>query len=307
MQVANHAALWEKIKAFNIDDGSPSLTFEARLARENDWSIAFAQRVVAEYKKFLFLAKVAGHQVTPSEEIDQAWHLHMLYTKSYWDRLCRDVLGFDLDHEPTKGGQSEGDKFVDWYERTKDSYRKFFGERPPRDIWPDTKDRFASAPHMKRIDTSANLVTPRDAATKRARRAGILLIALVVSGALALFAAFATGGLPLGVTVGVLAAITILAIIMFVVAVPREVRHPSKSAFTSRRRDGSSGCGAFIYVGDTTHHHHGHSGCSASPGHSGCSAAAGHSGCSSGGASGSDGGGSSGCGSSGCGGGGGGD
>ena len=92
------AALYQQILAFRIDDGTPALPFEARLARENGWSRAYTQRVIVEYKRFLYLAMTAGHVVTPSEEVDQTWHMHLTYTRSYWERLCRDLLGRSLHH-----------------------------------------------------------------------------------------------------------------------------------------------------------------------------------------------------------------
>ena len=78
------AALWERLSAFQID-ASPEavLRFESRLARENGWDLGKARRAVEEYKKFLFLGVTAEHTVTPSEEVDQVWHLHLVYTHSY--------------------------------------------------------------------------------------------------------------------------------------------------------------------------------------------------------------------------------
>lgn len=49
-----------------------NLTFSQRLARDNCWSLNYAQRVIKEYKKFAFLAVCAGHPVTPSDQVDQA-------------------------------------------------------------------------------------------------------------------------------------------------------------------------------------------------------------------------------------------
>ena len=90
--------LLERIEAFEFDEGPAALTFTKRLARENGWNVAFAERVIAEYKRFVYLALVAGHPVTPSDEVDQAWHLHMLYTRSYFDRFCGGVLGRQHAH-----------------------------------------------------------------------------------------------------------------------------------------------------------------------------------------------------------------
>lgn len=128
-------ALWERLEAFDFDLGAQGFSFTQRLAREQGWTAAETQRVLREYRRFLFLAFQAGHPVSPSEAVDQAWHLHLVYTRSYWERLCRDVLGGPFHHEPSVGGRAESEKFTDWYARTLESYARFFGP-PPEDLWP---------------------------------------------------------------------------------------------------------------------------------------------------------------------------
>ena len=153
--------LLARIEAIELDHAGASLPFSARLARDNGWSPDFANRVVAEYRRFVFLAAVAGHPVTPSDEVDQAWHLHLVYTRSYWDELCGEVLGFPLHHGPTVGGPAEGRKFDDWYTRTLDSYRRLFGVEPPADIWPPSVERFADADRFRRVNTADHWVVPK--------------------------------------------------------------------------------------------------------------------------------------------------
>jgi uncharacterized protein (TIGR04222 family) len=135
-------ALWDRLRGFEIDRPGAVLTFTRRLARENGWELAYAERVVAEYKRFVFLAMTAGHVVSPSEHVDQAWHLHLTYTHSYWNNLCRDLLGKPLHHCPTEGRTGEQAKFVGLYEQTLASYRRQFGCEPPTDIWPAAHQRF---------------------------------------------------------------------------------------------------------------------------------------------------------------------
>lgn len=160
--------LWQRLAAFEIDDGKPAFTFSARLARENGWDNAYAARVVDEYRRFLLLAMTAGHMVTPSEQVDQAWHLHLAYTHSYWERLCKDVLGRPLHHNPTAGGCDESRKFNDLYRQSLKSYREAFGEVPPSDIWPPPSTRFGSDLDARRVNTNDNWVVP-----KRAGRVGL--------------------------------------------------------------------------------------------------------------------------------------
>jgi hypothetical protein len=134
--------LWEKIQAFELDDPDAALTFSERLARENAWTIDYALRSIDEYKKFMYLICITDHPLTPSDQVDQVWHLHLLYTQSYWIRFCEGVLKRTIHHGPTKGGVNEQEKFYDWYEKTKQLYRLTFQENPPKDIWPLSSDRF---------------------------------------------------------------------------------------------------------------------------------------------------------------------
>ena len=72
-------ALYEKIQAFSMDAIDAAYPLSRRLTRENRWILTYTQRTIAEYKKFILLAMVSGHFVTPSEQIDQVWHLHLIY------------------------------------------------------------------------------------------------------------------------------------------------------------------------------------------------------------------------------------
>jgi hypothetical protein len=147
------ADLLAALEAFRIDDTeAPAWSFTQRLAHEHGWRPAFAERVVVEYKRFLALSALAGHVVCPSEQVDQAWHLHLTYTRSYWDRLCAGVLGRPLHHAPTAGGAAEHAKHLALYDRTLESYRRVFGAAPPIDIWPPPAVRFGADLHVVRVN-----------------------------------------------------------------------------------------------------------------------------------------------------------
>lgn len=153
--------LWSRLEAFEFDPPGVELTFTRRLARECGWSRTFAQEVVQEYRRFLLLAVSAGHPVTPSEEVDQAWHLHLAYSVSYWEELCGRVLGRALHHGPTRGGREEAAKFEDWYARTLASYARIFGAPAPAHLWPPAERRFAPAPRFRQVDTQAHWLLPK--------------------------------------------------------------------------------------------------------------------------------------------------
>ncbi|MFM9871988.1 MAG: glycine-rich domain-containing protein [Fimbriimonadaceae bacterium] len=171
-----NAALYQAIINYQIDDPNVALPFEKRLARENGWTLSFSRRIIEEYKKFIYLCIAAGHPCTPSDEVDQAWHLHMLYTSSYFDRLCQQILGKTIAHEPTKGGDDEGEKFHDWYAKTLGSYRDQFGSEPPADIWPPSEIRFGNAPRFRRINVKENIIISK----KRIRKLAFGSIASTV-------------------------------------------------------------------------------------------------------------------------------
>ena len=76
MQSDVQRQLWARIQAHPLDQPDAVLPISRRLARENDWSQDFALGVIEEYRRFVFLAMVAGHPVTHSDQVDQAWHHH---------------------------------------------------------------------------------------------------------------------------------------------------------------------------------------------------------------------------------------
>lgn len=148
---------WTKIEAFSFDRDGSAATFESRVMREAGWTRAAAARAIAEYRRFLLLAAEAGHPVSPSPTVDVVWHAHLLYTRSYWDELCPNVLGRPLHHEPASGTPDDSEKLKDWYARTLESYATIFGEPPPADVWP----RSPVHRPMLHVDPQANVVLPR--------------------------------------------------------------------------------------------------------------------------------------------------
>ena len=124
---------WRRME---IDPPDATTRFQHRLKQYNKWTDEFAARVTKEYRRFLYLAARAGHPVTPSDTVDQAWHLHLIYTRHYWEELCGKILGLQLHHEPSAGGTVESNRFERQYEQTIESYKAAFGEAPPADIWP---------------------------------------------------------------------------------------------------------------------------------------------------------------------------
>lgn len=155
--------VWASLSRYRIGPADAALPFERRLARENGWTPAFTDRVLDEYRRFCFLAVTAGHPVTPSDAVDQAWHLHLTYTRDYWERFCPNVLGRPLHHGPTAGGAAEQHRFFDQYAATLHAYERGFGASPPADIWPDARRRLLDDPRARRVHPRDGWVVPRRA------------------------------------------------------------------------------------------------------------------------------------------------
>jgi hypothetical protein len=207
--------LWKRILAHRFDDPAARLTFTGRLARENGWPIGYAVRVVDEYRRFVFLAMTAGHAVTPSEDVDQAWHLHLAYTRDYWQTFCRDVLREPLHHGPTRGGATEADRYDHQYRLTLIAYAAAFDAPPPADIWPTPEQRFGPDLAWRRVNVARHWVVPKPRWFIGRRRrvaplAGLAAVPLVAAGIpnpldltgppfLMMFMALATGAIVAGI------------------------------------------------------------------------------------------------------------
>ena len=147
-------AIWDKLRTYPFDDPNSVLSFSKRLQRENGWDEDYTQRVLEEYLRFMFLTRFAGHSVTPSDQVDQAWHLHLLYSDEYFNNFCPNYLGEVIHHGPTRGGSKENSKYKNWYSKTLFTYKQIFGESPPKDIWPGSSERFQDAAAFCRVNTA---------------------------------------------------------------------------------------------------------------------------------------------------------
>ncbi len=157
---ADSDQLLQRLSAYTVGPDDAALSFTHRLARENGWTEAHAVRVLVEYRRFLYLAVRAGHPVTPSDAVDQAWHLHLTYSRDYWDRLCP-LLGASLHHGPTQGGSAENARFYEDYTATLRSYERLFGTPAPPDLWPSAQRRLFDDPRARRVHPRDGIVISR--------------------------------------------------------------------------------------------------------------------------------------------------
>jgi hypothetical protein len=270
--------LWDKLSNFSLDNPEASFSFSDRLARENGWSLDFSKRVIDEYKKFIYMSVISGKSLTPSDEVDQAWHLHLVYSYSYWVEMCENTLGgFRLHHGPTKGGFTEKKRYDNQYSETIEFYKNEFGYEPPKDIWPNHKIRFGKV-NFRRVSMHDNYVLNKE--NVKTYMLSLLTIFLALFGG----ALFLSATPPESYSEADILICVILGVFIFFFLFRGFYRYLTRKNRTNKNSSSSSsdgGCTIFASFlgcgGDSS------SGC----GSSGC----GSSGC-----------GSSGCGSSGCGG-----
>jgi hypothetical protein len=154
-------ALWKRIADHAFDDPDAELPFSKRLAQENGWPQAYALRVIEEYRRFIYLMCIGDEELTPSDEVDQVWHLHLAYSRDYWDEFCAKVLNRPLHHGPTAGGPRERSRYEAHYGRTLALYQHVFGALPPPDIWPPSKIRFNPKARFVRVNRAYFTVLPK--------------------------------------------------------------------------------------------------------------------------------------------------
>lgn len=173
---AAQSECWQKIQDFAFDPPQATFLFEDKLIQQTGWPRSLALRAIAEYRRYLLIAARGGHPVSPSPIVDEVWHLHLLYTRGYWDNLCKIVLEFPFHHEPAIGTTTDRSKLDDWYTKTRSTYRDLFDQDPPADIWPAQP---VVQPTL-RVDPNLSIVLPRKLALIALLAGGIVFIGSVL-------------------------------------------------------------------------------------------------------------------------------
>lgn len=128
-------SLWSRIQEFSMDASDADFPFSKKLAKEENWSLDFAKKAIEEYKKFVYLCCILPNGASPSEVVDKVWHLHLIYTRNYWEEFCPNILKRPLHHHPSKGGFNENVKHQNWFTDTLTSYKEIFQSEAPHEIW----------------------------------------------------------------------------------------------------------------------------------------------------------------------------
>lgn len=175
---AREHALWQRLRAHSFEQREQELDFTRRLAREQGWTLDETRSAIDEYRRFCFLACTGEQQATPSAEVDEVWHLHLIHTRDYWSKFCPEVLQTTLHHGPTRGGNHERERYRQQYADTLARYEQWFGP-PSERWWPGTRERFMERTPVVRVDARTHWIIAKPAfATSIA--GGVLLAGLLV-------------------------------------------------------------------------------------------------------------------------------
>jgi hypothetical protein len=124
--------LWLKLNLMNADGLQAFAPLMEMMQKQMGQNAEMTQRVIEEYRKFLFLAMRAGHQVIPPGPVNDAWMMHLQNAQNYWESL-----GQMITERPAAQGfdAKQFSSMADTWKMTLESYEKFFGTKPPMDIW----------------------------------------------------------------------------------------------------------------------------------------------------------------------------
>jgi hypothetical protein len=103
-----------------------------RLVAKHKWRPAEAAEAAKVYRRFLYLVKKYGDssRLSPSEEIDEFWHYHILDTERYI-KDCEMIFGKYLNHYPgkfTSQGAVYDPLHEEGFARTQDFYYQEFDD-----------------------------------------------------------------------------------------------------------------------------------------------------------------------------------
>lgn len=124
--------LWLKLNLMNAQGLQAFAPMMQMVQQQMGVNTEMAQRVIEEYRKFLFLAMRAGHQVIPPGVVNDVWMMHLQNAQNYWENL-----GQMITEKPVAQGIDAKSfaSMADAWAATLKSYETIFGSKPPMDIW----------------------------------------------------------------------------------------------------------------------------------------------------------------------------
>lgn len=111
-------ACWSELR---VGDPAAQYAFWETLAKRQGWTVAFAEHVFTEYRKFLYLALTSPHPIAAPPPIQAAWDLHRELPS--WRELPEAA---EIELRLNRPASTE---------ETRAAYTQAFGTYPPESIW----------------------------------------------------------------------------------------------------------------------------------------------------------------------------
>jgi hypothetical protein len=128
------------------------------------WSLAYADAVEFEYRRFLYLMKkFPNEQAAPLFDVDVFWHYHILDTIKY-AADCEAVFGYFLHHFPYVGLRGQEDLVAHHRvgERMRELYEQTYGEgyiRQDEPAYAAARGKVVDAGNQGKVAWSVNVNT----------------------------------------------------------------------------------------------------------------------------------------------------
>lgn len=139
MKIENNP-IWNSIASFPLNEPNLIETFPNRLVKTFNWTAGYTERVMMEYRKFLFLCATSKCRIVPSWPVAMVWETHIHFYPLSWKMLSENLIRKKLAISTI-----DDDSWQDLckpYELTRDAYIDIFVELPPADIWPESENWF---------------------------------------------------------------------------------------------------------------------------------------------------------------------
>ncbi len=138
--------LWKRIEEYKLPYTWRYLEYKYK------WDEGYATQAIREYRKFVFLALTSKFEVTPSLDIDEVWHCHILHTQGY--EHFSEICGKKLHHFP--GMSDENARWIKQYRYTLNRYRIVFESEPPPNLWPRSEPKIRGEIRLSNVLLALN-------------------------------------------------------------------------------------------------------------------------------------------------------
>jgi len=103
-----------------------------KIVKDNALPESIVDEAILEYRKYMILLRIGFQELTMcSQEVDEVWHAHILFTQSY-AKFCRQAFGGFVHHDPIINLIPVAE-LHDVTEAFFGAYREMFGK--PSQLW----------------------------------------------------------------------------------------------------------------------------------------------------------------------------